>query len=114
LHSIVTQSLEAADGRAGSRAIETEDFDLLLVDIFMPGMDGFETIRHVCEHRPHLPILVMSGMSMEPGVPAAPDFLSMATRLGALRSIKKPFRPHELLSAITDCLEKSGRAAREA
>jgi DNA-binding response OmpR family regulator len=95
----------AGNGRAGLDAIKSGGFDLLMVDIFMPGMDGLETIRLVREHNPTLPILVMSGMTFRSGPAPAPDFLAMATKLGAVRSIKKPFKPRELLAAIAECLE---------
>jgi DNA-binding response OmpR family regulator len=95
------------DGRAGIERVKSEDFDLLMVDIFMPGMDGLETIRLVREHRPNIPILVMSGMTFRCGPGPAPDFLTMATKLGAVRSLKKPFRPRELLAIIAECLEGS-------
>ncbi len=42
-HNVVT----AGDGRKGLALCETGDFDLLFLDIFMPGMDGFETMRVV-------------------------------------------------------------------
>jgi DNA-binding response OmpR family regulator len=95
------------DGRAGIERSKSEEFDLLIVDIFMPGMDGIETIRLVREHRPQIPILVMSGMTFRSGTAPAPDFLTMATKLGAVRSLKKPFRPRELLAVIAECLEGS-------
>jgi CheY-like chemotaxis protein len=41
--------------------LETGKFDLLIVDIFMPGMDGFETMRLVRRSRPEIPIIVISG-----------------------------------------------------
>jgi DNA-binding NtrC family response regulator len=97
----------ADDGRAGLKIIKAEHFDLLIVDVFMPGMDGLETIRLVHEHKPELPIVVMSGMSFRTGSAPAPDFLTMATKLGAVCSLKKPFRPRELLAVIAECLEKS-------
>lgn len=95
------------DGRAGIKLVKDESFDLLIVDVFMPGMDGLETIRLVHEHKPELPIVVMSGLSFGSSPAPAPDFLSMATKLGAVRSLKKPFRPRDLLAVIADCLEKS-------
>src|SRR5262249_1403562 len=86
-----------AHGRSGRTMIQAENFDVLIVDVFMPGMDGLETIRAVRERRPQLPIIVMSGMSFRTATAPAPDFLSMATKLGAVRSLRKPFRPSELL-----------------
>jgi DNA-binding NtrC family response regulator len=97
----------ADDGRSGLKILTAESFDLLIVDVFMPGMDGLETIRLVHEQKPDLPIIVMSGMSFRTGSAHAPDFLSMATKLGAICSLKKPFRPRELMAVVAECLEKS-------
>lgn len=95
-----------ADGRAGLEAAKSGNFDLLIVDVFMPGMDGLETMRLVREHRPEMPIVVMSGLTFRTSSAPAPDFLAMATKLGAVRSLQKPFRPRELMSAIAECLER--------
>jgi CheY-like chemotaxis protein len=95
------------DGRTGIELVKSENFDLLIVDVFMPGMDGFETIRLVRENKPELPIVVMSGQSFRSGPAPPPDYLSMATKLGAVRSLCKPFRAPELLAMIAECLERS-------
>ena len=100
-HSVVA----AGDGRKGLALFEKEDFDLLFLDIFMPGMDGFETMRLVRQLRPQIPIVVISGRPISPDEGSAPDFLTMATRLGAVSSLQKPFRPAALLAAVTNCLE---------
>jgi CheY-like chemotaxis protein len=106
-HSVVT----ADDGRKGLAACRNEDFDLLFLDIFMPGMDGFETMRLVREHRPQVPIIVISGRPISAEGDAAPDFLTMATKLGAISSLQKPFRPADLLAAVAGCLEAAGRSS---
>ena len=85
------------------------DFDLLFLDIFMPGMDGFETMRMVRQQRPQLPIIVISGRPVASEADQAPDFLTMATKLGAVSSLQKPFRPADLLAAVAR-LPGSGRA----
>jgi len=55
-------AVEAVDNsRDGLQLIETRSFDLLIVDIFMPGMDGFETMRLVHQSRPDMPVIVISG-----------------------------------------------------
>ena len=97
----------AEDGRDGVAKIEGERFDLLIVDIFMPGMDGLETIQKVHQQQPELPVLVMSGMVFRSASSPPPDFLAMATKLGAVKSLRKPFRPHELLAAVDDSLNLS-------
>jgi CheY-like chemotaxis protein len=95
------------DGPTGIKLVAAEDFDLLIVDIFMPGMDGLETIRQVHRHKPKLPIVVMSGLSFPSGATQPSDLLSMATKLGAVGNLKKPFRPRELLAVIAEGLETS-------
>jgi DNA-binding response OmpR family regulator len=102
------------DGRSGIERVTSESFDLLMVDVFMPGMDGLETMRLVRECRPQLPILVMSGLSFRSGPAPPPDFLAMATKLGAVRSLRKPFRPRELLAAVAECLEASAQGLQRA
>lgn len=94
-----------ADGRDGLAKIQTESFDLLIVDIFMPGMDGLETTQAVHRRRPQLPIIVMSGMIFRSASEPAPDFLTMATKLGATKSLRKPIRPNDLIGAVEECLQ---------
>ncbi|MBC9882049.1 response regulator [Bradyrhizobium sp. INPA01-394B] len=94
----------AGDGHRGLALFEGNPFDLLFLDIFMPGMDGLETMRHVRALRPAIPIIVISGRSVTPDVYAEPDFLKMATKLGAVASLQKPFRADALLAAVDNCL----------
>jgi CheY-like chemotaxis protein len=100
-HSVVT----AGDGRKGVALFESEDFDLLFLDIFMPGMDGFETMRLVHQQQPQVPIIVISGNPVT--FDSGPDFLTMATKLGAVSSLQKPFKPAALLAAVARSLESA-------
>ena len=106
-HSVVT----ADDGRKGLALCQTGDFDLLFLDIFMPGMDGFETMRMVRQQQPQLPIIVISGRPISSEADTTPDFLTMATKLGAVSSLQKPFRPADLLAAVTGCLGAAGHGS---
>jgi CheY-like chemotaxis protein len=103
-HSVVT----AGDGRKGLALSQTGNFDVLFLDIFMPGMDGFETMQMVRQCQPAIPIIVISGRPVSPEADSAPDYLTMATKLGAVSSLQKPFRPADLLAAVTGCLEAAG------
>jgi len=101
-------AVEAVDNsQAGLRLLETQRFDLLVVDIFMPGMDGFETMRLVHQSQPEMPVIVISGQQFSSASEREPDFLYMATKLGAVSSLQKPFRPHELLAAVAKSLSDS-------
>ena len=95
------------DGPTGIKLVAAEDFDLLLVDLFMPGMDGLETIRQVNGHKPGLPVIIMSGLSFASAGAQPTDFLAMAGKLGATGNLKKPFRPRELLAVVTEGLDTS-------
>lgn len=94
----------AEGGEAGLRALEHEQFDLIVIDIFMPHMRGFESIRIFHERAPVIPLIAMSGYAFANLNSPAPDFLRMALELGAARWLRKPFTPHALLAAINDCL----------
>jgi CheY-like chemotaxis protein len=95
-------------GRAGLNALERATFDVLIVDIFTPEMDGLESIRIFHRHAPKMPIIAISGMTFREHHGPAPDFLSMSTSLGAAYCLHKPFDPKDLLQAIGQCLP--GRA----
>ena len=104
-HSVVV----AGDGHKGLAAFESGDFDLLFLDIFMPGMDGLETMRHVQRLRPTVPIVVISGRPLVTDAGAEPDFLAMSTKLGAISSLPKPFKPAALLATVENCLKARER-----
>lgn len=110
----------AEDGRKGLEQFRTGHFDLLIVDIFMPGMDGLETIRSILQVQPDIPIIVISGYAVRtatksvPDFMNMPDFLNMAMKFGAVSSLQKPFRPSQLLSVVTACLQGRGREPRTA
>jgi CheY-like chemotaxis protein len=96
------------DGSAGQKALATGPFDAAIVDIFMPEMDGLETIRLFRQSCPGLPIVAVSGamelFDYRDSPEAPPDYLSMATKLGAVTSVKKPFQPRDLLHAVRQSL----------
>jgi DNA-binding NtrC family response regulator len=97
-HQVVT----AQNARSGLKLLEANRFDLLLIDIFMPEMDGLETVRVLRGSNPELPIIVMSGAIVDHG--SMPDYLSFGTKLGAIESLCKPFRPATLVEAVGRCL----------
>ena len=94
----------ADGGEAGLRALENEQFDLMIVDIFMPHMRGFESIRIFHDRAPAIPLIAMSGYAFADLNSPAPDFLRMALELGAARCLRKPFTPAALLAAVKDSL----------
>ena len=101
-------TVEAVDNsRDGLQLVASRSFDLLIVDIFMPGMDGFETMRLVHRSQPEMPVIVISGQQFRSAAERGPDFLVMATKLGAVSSLQKPFKPQELLATVAKSLSDS-------
>ena len=96
----------ADGGEAGLMALESQTFDVMLVDIFMPHMRGFESIRIFHERAPTIPLIAMSGYAFASSASPSPDFLRMALELGASRCLRKPFTPEVLVSTIHECLAK--------
>jgi CheY-like chemotaxis protein len=97
----------ANGGDTGLRALEAAGFDLMIVDIFMPHMRGFESIRIFHERAPAIPLIAMSGYAFANLDSPAPDFLRMALELGAARCLRKPFTPMALLTVINECLAEA-------
>jgi CheY-like chemotaxis protein len=97
----------ADGGSNGISALDNSTFDLMIVDIFMPNMRGFESIRVFHNHAPKVPLIAISGYAFAASETSGSDFLRMAMRLGATRCLRKPFRPTTLLSVIDQCLSET-------
>src|SRR6185312_10801128 len=94
-------------GEAGLRALDRGGIDLMIVDIFMPHMRGFESIRIFHERAPAIPLVAMSGYAFANLNAPTPDFLRMVLELGASRCLRKPFTPVALLAVVNECLAEA-------
>ncbi|MCJ7595698.1 MAG: sigma-54 dependent transcriptional regulator [Desulfobacterales bacterium] len=92
-------------GRAGLEAILNGDFDLVLLDMKLPDMDGMELLRAVHKEKPDVYVIVMTGYST---VQNAVE----AMKLGAFDYLAKPFSEDELVLAVERAMEKK-RLAEE-
>ena len=106
-HTVVS----ASDGQNAVSRFQNESFDLVILDIFMPGMDGLEAMRLMLKQKPDVPIIMTSGRPHTPNSISEPDYLTMATKLGAVTALPKPFKPATLLAKAADCLARAGRTA---
>ena len=97
-HTVVV----AECGHNAVSAIEAFAFDLVMVDIIMPGLDGLDTIKILRDSAPNVPIIAMSGYAFHGGSSDL-DFFGMASKLGANCCLQKPFRPRELIDALETC-----------
>ena len=101
----------ADGGEAGMRALEASDFDVMLIDVFMPHMRGFESVRMFHERRPDVPVVAMSGYAFA-NAERAPDFLRMTIELGAACCLRKPFTQDALLTVVNQCITSPTAPAR--
>jgi len=88
----------------GEEAIQRyrcERYSLVLMDIFMPGKDGFETIMDIRRSFPQARVIAISGRAEHQGV----DVMSWAKKIGAQHVLRKPFTPDELLYAMAEVLQ---------
>jgi CheY-like chemotaxis protein len=99
-------------GHDGAEAIEAYAFDAAIVDIFMPDMNGLETIKAFRRAAPGLPIIVMSGYAFRDANGPAPDFFRMAIDLGATACLRKPFTPAQLQHAVQVCVPGAASAPK--
>jgi two-component system OmpR family response regulator len=98
-HTVAT-----ADGvDAALRALEKQPADLVLLDLVMPGRDGFELLRELAARRDAPPVLVLTATRLE-------ETASEARALGAADCLRKPFEVEALRRRVRELLD--GRAAK--
>jgi CheY-like chemotaxis protein len=114
LEALGFEVVTADGGESGLAALAKATFDLMIVDIFMPHMHGFESIRVFHERAPTVPLIAISGYAFAEVQAPAPDFLRMALELGAARCIRKPFKAATLMTIITECLDEATAKRRSA
>ena len=93
----------ADGGPGGLAALDNPTFDLMIADVFMPHMRGFEAIRLFHERAPMVPFIAISGDAFSDTESAGSRFLRLAPRLGAARGLRKPFKPGDLPGEIDEC-----------
>ncbi len=85
----------ARSGEAGIRLLRSDSFDLVLLDYWMPGMNGIATARQVKRINPSVPMIILSGLSQLPD-----------ETMGVVdRWVLKDAGPQFLLNSIKDLLK---------
>lgn len=100
--------VEAADGQEGLHRCRAAPVDLVITDIVMPRQEGLETIMELRREFPAVPIIAMSGGGQRVKL----DCLTLAKRLGAARTFRKPLDPPELLTAVRELVPPGGAEPR--
>lgn len=93
----------AEDGLDALEIVQSEPPDLVLLDIWIPGMDGIEVLQAIKTYHPEIEVLVMSGHGTI-------DTAVKATKLGAYDFIEKPFSLDQLVMSVEKALkQRKGR-----
>jgi two-component system phosphate regulon sensor histidine kinase PhoR len=103
IHRILTrrgyQAAMAASGEEAVQMIEVGNYPLVLVDLKMPGMDGFELLERINERRPATVCVVVSAL-------ATVGSIVKSTKMGTFDFVVKPFVPDELMVVVNRAVEK--------
>ncbi len=99
----------SASGADGLRQLQNENYDLVLLDILMPGMDGFEVLRQIMSDNKlrHIPVIVISALDGEL------ESVVEAIEIGAQDFLPKNFDPVLLRARLTSSLERKRYRDRE-
>ena len=104
LRALGIEVIEAEDGARGLELVRRMRPDLVLLDVSMPGLDGFEVGELVRRHRKtrHIPLMFLSGEAEND---------TRARELGAIACLAKPFDPVALSSLIASTLQPDPKEA---
>ena len=88
------------DGKKGLKAVFSSDYDLVILDVSLPGASGLEILQSLKEHKPDVPVLMITGYaSMKNAIEAL--------KLGAYDYITKPFDLHEVQKIAEHAVERT-------
>jgi DNA-binding response OmpR family regulator len=93
------ETVTASRAHAGIHTFQASEFEVVMVDLFMPGMNGLDTIARI-RNQSAVPIIAMTGFRLRNSLDPDQDFLGMAKLRGATISLRKPFSPRQLVAAI--------------
>jgi DNA-binding NtrC family response regulator len=87
------QAEGAASGIKALEVLKEKDFDVIVLDVKMPDMDGIETLRHIKKLKPEIEVIMLTGH-------ASVEFGLKGMQLGAFDYVMKPAPLNELLDTI--------------
>jgi len=95
----------ASSGEEGLSVLDSDEIDLVILDIMLPGISGIDTLRSIRVSTPHLPVIVITAFSTIEGA-------IEAMKHGAFHYIPKPFKNEEVVLTVNKALEQR-RLSRE-
>ncbi|KJJ83981.1 two-component response phosphate regulator [Candidatus Omnitrophus magneticus] len=91
--------MSSPNGELGAELALKENIDLVILDIMLPGIDGFEVVKRIKKKKPSLPIIILTAKSTE-------EDKLLGFELGADDYITKPFSVKELIMRVNVCLRR--------
>ena len=95
----------AVDGKEAIQVMEQHPFDVVLLDLRMPGLDGMDVLKTIKQRWPDSEVVVITGY---PSIESA----KQAVRLGAFNYLAKPVGPNDVIKAATDAMNQKRWALR--
>jgi two-component system OmpR family response regulator len=96
------RNIDASGAESGYKALEMvdqQDFDVVILDVKMPGMDGIETLRELKKKKPQLPVIMLTGhATVQTGI--------QGLKQGAFAYVMKPVVLDEMLEKIRLAIER--------
>jgi CheY-like chemotaxis protein len=93
--------MEASDGQSALEMLETREVDVVLTDINMPGMNGYELVMRIRRHptlsNPSVPVIALTGTASE-------EDIARFREVGMNDYMVKPFTPKDLLRKLSDIM----------
>ena len=104
LTRIGAETKTALNGADGLALLDTEPFDLLILDLMLPDMDGFDILKQIRQNPAFdiLPVLILSAR-------ADPEDISKGLELGADGYLTKPYLPNTLTGRVRTLLAQGHR-----
>ncbi len=95
----------AYDGKSGLQAAQSENIDIILLDVMLPEMNGIEVLRRIRKENNLIPVILLTARNMTMDKVAGLD-------QGANDYITKPFEMEELLARVRACLRQNSLAVK--
>jgi len=89
----------AVNGEEALQKLTIGEYGLLLLDLKMPGMDGMEVLKHICDSRPDIRVIIITAHGTI-------DTAVEAMKLGAVDFIQKPFAPDEIRELVKTVIDR--------
>ncbi|HTT48993.1 MAG TPA: response regulator [Pseudolabrys sp.] len=105
LESVSCQVATASDGEEALQSMEQNPFDVVLLDMRMPGQDGLSVLRAIKQKWPDSEVVIITGY---PTVDSAKE----AVRLGAYDYVSKPVGPQDVINAADGAMTRKQWALR--